>query len=138
MNDCLFCKIIEGEISATKVYEDEKTFAFLDVNPNNIGHTLVVPKTHSRNIFDIKKEDLEPLFDTVQKIAKAIKESLNSDGINIISNNERAAGQLVFHTHVHVIPRIESDGFKSWKGKVSYKEGEADAVAKKIKEKLIG
>jgi len=138
MNDCLFCKIIEGEISATKVYEDKKTFAFLDVNPNNIGHTLVVPKIHSSNIFDIKKEDLKPLFDTVQKIAKAIKESLNSDGINIISNNERAAGQLVFHTHVHVIPRLESDGFKSWKGKVSYKEGEADAIAKKIKEKLIG
>lgn len=137
MKDCLFCKIIAGEIPSHKVYEDENTFVFLDINPTNIGHTLVVPKKHSRNIFDIEKDDLDNVFQTSQKIAKAIKKSLKTDGINIISNNELAAGQLVFHTHIHIIPRLANDGFKHWKGKREYKEGEANSIANKIKEKII-
>ena len=134
--DCLFCKIISGEIPSTKIYEDENTFAFLDINPTNIGHTLVVPKKHSRNIFDIEKKDLEAIYNTSQKIAKAIKNSLNSDGVNIISNNEPAAGQLIFHTHIHIVPRLNTDGFKHWKGKRKYNEGEEVKIANKIKENI--
>ena len=136
MKDCLFCKIIAGEIPSYKIYEDENTFAFLDINPTNIGHTLVVPKKHSKNIFDIEKNDLNNVYQTSKKIATAIKKSLGADGINIISNNELAAGQLVFHTHIHIIPRFDNDGFKHWKGKRGYKNGEADDTVNKIKEKI--
>ncbi|OGD67142.1 hypothetical protein A2442_01965 [Candidatus Campbellbacteria bacterium RIFOXYC2_FULL_35_25] len=136
MKDCLFCKIIKGEIPCTKVYEDEKTLAFLDINPTNIGHTLVIPKNHSRNIFDIKKEDLESVYNTSQRIAQAIKNSLGVDGVNIISNNESAAGQLVFHTHIHIVPRLENDGFRHWKGKRGYEDGEAEETALKIQNDL--
>lgn len=136
MKDCLFCKIISGEIQSTKVYEDNMTFAFLDVNPTNIGHTLVIPKKHSRNIFDIEKEDLEATINSVQKIAIAIKKGLGTDGINIISNNEPMAGQLIFHTHIHIIPRRSDDEFRHWKGKRKYQKGEEEQIAEKIKKSL--
>ncbi len=135
MNDCLFCKIVAGEIPATKIYEDESTLAFLDTNPVNPGDTLVIPKKHSRNIFDIEKEDLLNVTNNIQKVAKAIKEGLNPDGINIISNNEPAAGQVIFHSHTHIVPRFTGDGFKHWKG-TAYEEGEGEKVAKKIKSEL--
>ena len=133
MNDCLFCKIVAGEIPATKIYEDEDTLAFLDANPVNPGHTLVIPKKHSRNIFDIEKEDLLNVTNNIQKVAKAIKEGLSPDGINIISNNEPVAGQVIFHTHIHIVPRFTGDGFEHWKG-TTYDEGEG--VAEKIKARL--
>ncbi len=113
MSDCIFCKIVSGEISAEKVYEDEFTFAFLDINPNNFGHTLVLPKDHFRNIFDMPTEMLSPVYTTTQKIATALR-NIGAEGVNIISNNEPAAGQLVFHAHIHVIPRYANDGFVHW------------------------
>ncbi|MEK7661969.1 MAG: HIT family protein [Patescibacteria group bacterium] len=133
--NCVFCKIIAGEIASTPVYEDEAVFAFLDINPNNPGHTLVVPKNHARNIFDIEESDMKELSARVKKIAKAVKEGVSADGINIAMNNEPAAGQLVFHAHIHVIPRFSNDGYKHWPQK-SYKEGEAEIVAEKIKSHL--
>ena len=133
--DCLFCKIISGEIPATKIYEDETTLAFLDINPVNPGHTLIIPKKHSRNIFDIEKEDLITVTNNIQKIAKAIKKGLNPEGINILNNNEPVAGQIIFHTHFHIIPRFTGDGLKQWKG-TTYSEGESKKVAKEIKAKL--
>lgn len=136
MNDCLFCKIASGEIPATKIYEDENTFAFLDINPTNIGDTLVIPKKHSKNIFDIEKEDLDNVMNSVQKISKAIKKGLDIEGINIINNNEPVAGQIIFHTHFHIVPRVGSDGFKHWQGKRKYEENEAELVAEKIKDSL--
>lgn len=136
MKDCLFCKIIKGEIPSYKVYEDENTFAFLDINPNNIGHTLVVPKKHSRNILDIEKDDLCAVYETSKIIAKAIMKGLKVDGINIISNNEPAAGQLVFHSHVHIVPRLETDGFRHWQGKIKFNEGENIETAKIINENI--
>jgi len=135
MEDCLFCKIIKKEIPITKIYEDKSTLAFLDINPVNPGHTLVIPKKHSRNLFDIEKKDLEELINTVQKISKAIKKGIEADGINIIWNNESSAGQIIFHTHIHIIPRFKNDGLRHWKGKV-YQKNEAEKVAEKIK-KLI-
>src|SRR3989344_9120450 len=136
MENCLFCKIINGEIPSTKVYEDEDIFVFLDINPVNIGHTLVIPKKHSRNILDIEEGDLKNVIMGVQKISQSIKKAVSADGINVMNNNEPVAGQVIFHTHFHVIPRFESDGYKNWKGKTKYVEGEAEQVAEKIRKEI--
>lgn len=130
--DCLFCKIKKGEIPSEKVYEDERVFAFLDIHPINPGHTLVIPKNHFENIHDIPEEEFAAAMKAAKKISTAVKSAVCADGINIGMNNERAAGQLVFHAHVHVIPRHAEDGFQHWKGKRTYKEGEAEEIAKKI------
>lgn len=130
--NCIFCKIIKGEISSQKIYEDKHVFAFLDINPVNIGHTLLIPKTHSQNIFDIKTETLEKIAPVLKKLSLSIKESTGADGINIISNNGGAAGQLVFHLHLHIIPRLSGDGLKHWPGK-NYTEKEMSETAEKIK-----
>lgn len=135
MNDCIFCKIAKGEIPSEKIYEDEHAFAFLDIAPNNPGHTLVIPKTHSRNIFDINENDLRELSVRIKKVATAVKKGVEADGINISMNNEGAAGQIVFHAHIHVIPRFSDDGYKHWP-KIEYKAGEAKRVAEKIKAHL--
>ena len=102
MNDCLFCKIIAGEIPSTKVYEDDTILAFLDIHPTNIGHTLVIPKTHATNLYDTPDTTLAHMATIVKKLSIAIKSSLNADGINIEMNNDSIAGQIIFHTpHPH-------------------------------------
>ncbi|MEE9525038.1 MAG: HIT family protein [Candidatus Woesearchaeota archaeon] len=135
MEDCLFCKIIKGDIPCTKVYENDKVLAFLDIGPVNKGHTLVIPKIHSKNIFDIEEEDLCEVNKVIRKIAPAIKKAVNADGLNIKSSNGAVAGQAIMHFHTHIIPRFEGDGLKLWpQGK--YEEGEADKVAEEIKSNL--
>jgi histidine triad (HIT) family protein len=135
MEDCLFCKIAKGEIPAVKVYENDKVLAFLDIAPVNKGHTLVIPKKHATNIFDIDIEDLDAVSEAVRKIAPALKQALGAGGVNIQSNNGETAGQVVMHSHIHIIPRFPDDGLKLWpQGK--YEEGEDQEVADKIKEKL--
>ena len=135
MNDCIFCKIVSGEIPSEKVYEDEETLAFLDIRPVNKGHTLVIPKKHCGNVFDMPEEAWLSMMRTAQKIAPAIKKAVGAVGMNINTNNERAAGQLVFHAHAHLIPRFENDGYKLWP-QHPYPEGEAKEVAEKIKTSL--
>lgn len=130
--DCIFCKIIAGEIPTTKVYEDEQTFAFLDIHPNSKGHTLVIPKKHTRNILDIEDAECANLFVKAKKIAVVIKEVLGADGINVSMNNEKAAGQLVFHAHVHIIPRYIGVSEFGSRTKYSYKDGEMEEVAQMI------
>lgn len=129
----IFQKIINGEIPCTKIYEDTDVLAFLDIHPNNLGHTLVIPKKHSKNIFDIETEDLEKIIVVAQKVAKAIKSGLGADGVKITINNN--IGQDVFHTHIHVIPRFENDGWQTGRH-LSYKEGEAEKVAEKIRSNI--
>ncbi len=131
-SESIFAKIISREIPAYFVYEDEHTVAFLDIHPSNPGHTLVVPKKLSRNLFDIDEESLTHLMLAVQKVARGVKEGMQADGVNIAMNNEPDAGQIVFHTHVHVIPRFKDDGFKHFP-QGEYKPGEAETVAEKIK-----
>ena len=126
-NDCLFCKIIKGEIPAEKIYEDEYTFAFLDIHPINRGHTLVIPKEHHPNIYSIKEEQYINLMKSVRTLAPKIKEALGADGINIGINNDRAAGQVIFHMHVHIIPRFTGDGHEHWHGN-PYQEGEIATI----------
>ena len=115
--DCIFCKIIAGEIPAYKIYEDNDWLAFLDINPINLGHTLLLPKKHCRNLFDMPVDLLNQMGELLQKLALAVKDGVKADGLNIGWNNEKPAGQLVFHSHIHIIPRFEGDGFTHWKGK---------------------
>lgn len=130
--DCLFCKIVAGAIPSTKVYEDDTVYAFLDIHPVNIGHTLIVPKVHVTNLYDIPSTTLAHMATVAQKLSIAIKKALSADGINIEMNNDPVAGQIIFHTHLHIVPRFEGDGFTHWHGKRDYYEGEAAEVAQKI------
>ncbi|BAM46861.1 HIT family protein [Amphibacillus xylanus] len=115
-HNCIFCKIIAGEIPSAKVYEDEHVFAFLDISQVTKGHTLVIPKAHVKDIYETSDEIASQLFARVPKIAQAIEKSFNPKGINILSNTGEAAGQSVFHLHLHLIPRYdETDGFsQNW------------------------
>jgi histidine triad (HIT) family protein len=106
-SDNIFAKILRGEMHCHKVYEDEHTFVFLDIMPRADGHALVIPKTPSRNIFDAQPEDLAHLIATVQKIARAAKVAFSADGMTVQQFSEQAGGQVIFHTHVHVLPRHE-------------------------------
>jgi histidine triad (HIT) family protein len=137
MDNCIFCKIITGEILAAKIYEDEYALAFLDTNPNNHGHTLVVPKIHAKNILDISEETLVMMMPAVKKVSRAVFGGVGAAGINITMNNEPAAGQVVFHLHIHIIPRFPGDGLKVWTRKVPYKNNEMEQVAEKIKKALV-
>lgn len=132
MNSCLFCKIVSNEVPSTKVYEDDYVLAFLDIHPVNIGHTLVVPKAHHANLYDTPDETLARMVAVARKLSVAIKEALGADGINIEMNNDPVAGQIIFHTHLHIVPRFEGDGFKHWRGARGYREGEASETAQKI------
>lgn len=104
----IFARILRGELPCEKVYEDEATFAFMDIMPRSDGHVLVIPKAAARNMLDIRPEDLSRLMVSVQTIAKAVKSGMAADGLTIQQFNESAGGQVVFHIHVHVLPR--------WKG----------------------
>lgn len=127
--ETIFEKIIKGEIPCDKVYEDEHVLAFLDAFPGARGHTLVVPKKHSRNFINIQEEEIGPLFEAVNKVSNAVKSAMDAEGVFIAMNNE--VGQEVFHTHVHVIPRSKNDGWHMTR-KLEYKDGEAAEVAEKI------
>lgn len=109
MEECLFCKIASGEIPSKKIFENDSTIAFLDINPANKGHTLVAPKNHAETIFDISESDLKEVIATVKKIAQKVKDKMNVDGLNIVQNNGEQAGQIVKHLHFHIIPRHEGD-----------------------------
>jgi histidine triad (HIT) family protein len=110
--DCIFCKIVAGEIPSHKIDEDDKTLAFMDINPWTKGHALVIPKEHSRNIYDADPEDLAAAHKTAQRVAQRMRERLNCDGINTLQSSEPVAMQTVFHTHVHVIPRYSDDSLR--------------------------
>jgi histidine triad (HIT) family protein len=110
--DCLFCKIVAGEIPSHTIDEDDKTLAFMDINPWTRGHALVIPKTHSRNLYDIEPADLAAMHATAQRVARRMRDRLASEGVNILQSSEPIAMQTVFHTHVHVIPRYSDDGLR--------------------------
>ena len=127
----VFKQIIDGELSADKVYEDEKTLAFLSIDPVYKGHTLVIPKTPVENIFDLPKDLEGPLLSSVNLVARAVKKAMGADGIKIVVNNGAAAGQEVFHLHFHVIPFFDKPSKKE-----GYKEGEASEISEKIKKEI--
>lgn len=108
----IFAKILRGEIPAFKVYEDDHTFAFMDVMPQSDGHTLVIPKTQARNFFDIDAQSLARLIESTQRVAKGVQAAFKPDGMRIMQFNESAAGQTVFHIHFHIIPCYEGQEMK--------------------------
>ncbi len=110
MTDCIFCKIIQGEIPTNKVYEDDDVFAFLDTSQATKGHTLLVPKKHVQDIYEYDSELAASVFSRVPKLAKALETAFSeSEGLNIINNNREVAYQTVFHSHIHLIPRYTTD-----------------------------
>ena len=128
-------KILRGEIPSHRVYEDEHTVAFMDVMPQANGHTLVIPKTPSRNILDADPETLARLLPVVQKVAVAAKEAFEADGVTVIQFNEPAAGQTVYHLHFHIIPRIEGQPLKPHSGTME-DQGVLAANAQKLRDAL--
>jgi histidine triad (HIT) family protein len=104
LESCVFCKIAQKEASANVVYENEKVIAFLSIQPINVGHTLVVPKKHYENIYESSEEEVAYLYKIVKKMAHAVKKAVDAEGIRIVQNNGEAAGQVIFHLHVHIIP----------------------------------
>jgi histidine triad (HIT) family protein len=132
MNDCIFCKLINGEIPIYNVYEDKYVLAFLDRTPINPGHTIIIPKKHSETILDTDDETLKKLAIATKKISSAIYESLNLEGFNIVSNQFRVAGQVVPHLHIHIMPRHKDDGVRLW----PTREYESEEVKKEVLEKI--
>jgi histidine triad (HIT) family protein len=107
---CIFCQIRDGQIPSTRVYEDDKTLAFMDINPLNDGHLLVIPKAHAETIFDISPADVTAVAATAKKVAAALRQALHPDGLNLLQANGAAASQVIPHFHLHVIPRWQGDG----------------------------
>lgn len=137
--DCIFCKIINGEIPAAKVYEDDDVYAFLDISQVTKGHTLIIPKTHSKDIYETNEENASTLFARVPKIANAIKKAYRPLGINVLSNTGEAAGQSVFHLHIHLLPRYgEEDGFHTkWQtNSDAYSQKDLATIAKNIQSNI--
>jgi histidine triad (HIT) family protein len=133
----IFEKIIAGKIPSHTIYEDENHFAFLDANPINPGHTLVVPKQAYENMYEIPEDEFSQLMQVVHKLAPQIKAAVSADGINIGINNDPAAGQEVMHLHVHIMPRFVDDNFQHWNGDEPYHDDErGEEVAAMIREKL--
>ena len=131
----IFAKILRGEIPSHRVYEDDDAVAFMDVMPQANGHTLVIPKTPSRNILDAAPQTLSRLLPVVQKVAAAAKEAFEADGVTVMQFNEPAAGQTVYHLHFHVIPRIEGLPLKPHSGTME-DPGVLAANAEKLRKAL--
>jgi histidine triad (HIT) family protein len=136
MEDCIFCKIIRGEIPSFKVYEDEKVYAFEDINPISKGHTLVIPKRHARNLWEIPEEDLKAVHVASKKIMLAIREALRPTGVACLQLNGKGANQVVKHYHLHLVPRMEGAPelpIACWE----LNQGDMDAI-KETAEKIAG
>ena len=132
-DDCIFCKIAAGELPAEIVQEDEHTIAFMDINPWTRGHALVIPRNHSRNLYDAPDEDLEHTVTAAKRLAIRMRDTLGCDGINLLNSCEAAAWQTVFHLHVHVIPRYVDDPLRLPGQPREPEEGELAEVAAKLR-----
>ena len=135
-DDCLFCKMVAGQIPVAKIYEDEVVLSFLDISPISDGHTLVIPKQHFEKLHDCPPELLGRVGSRLGKIAGAVTAAMNSDGYNVLCNNGRAAGQHIEHLHFHIIPRNTGDGlFAQWPV-YKYEQGKIELIAEKIRKNL--
>lgn len=130
---CIFCDIVKGIEKAEILFEDDLTVSFLDIRPLNFGHSLVIPKKHYENFYDVAEKDLNAVVKTTQYLTNAIKSSLNPEGINIISNNGSSAGQTIYHFHFHIIPRFKHDHFTFRPHFKDYTEGSMKEFADKIR-----
>ena len=130
--NCIFCKIVAGQIPCFKLVEDEHTIAFMDINPWTRGHALVIPRNHSRNLYDAPEEDLERTVTAAQRLSLRMRDALGCDGINLLNSCEPAAWQTVFHLHVHVIPRYDDDPLRLPGQPRQPEEGELAEVAAEL------
>ncbi|MDQ0861371.1 histidine triad (HIT) family protein [Bacillus sp. V2I10] len=140
MSGCIFCKIVNGEIPSAKVFENEHVVAFLDISQVTKGHTLVIPKVHKENIYELTPDIARNVFEVVPKIANSIKKQFEPIGMNILNNNGEKAGQSVFHYHIHLIPRYgKGDGFGAvWKTHTEeYTPEDLKQIASSIQEGLL-
>jgi histidine triad (HIT) family protein len=136
MDGCVFCRVVAGEIPATKVYEDDVVLAFLDIGPISDGHTLVIPKRHCAKVHECDPLVLSALAARLGKIAKAVVEAMDADGYNVLANNGSAAGQVVEHLHFHIIPRKTGDGVLTQWPSYRYAKGRMDEIAARIRGNL--
>lgn len=135
-DNCIFCKIANGEIPSATIYEDDTFRAILDLGPANAGHTLILPKDHFADVTELDEAVAAKILPLGAKIGKAMKASLGCDGFNLVQNNGKAAGQTVFHFHMHVIPRYDSDADMVTWTPGSYAEGDLEKTAEKIRQAL--
>lgn len=132
MDNCIFCKIISGDIPSSVVYEDEDFKVILDVAPAAKGHAIILPKKHFADLFELNEDVAKKVLPVARKVAAAMKEELKCDGINLLQNNGQAAGQSVFHIHFHLIPRYNGDNVKIPWVPGKYEDGEAKELASRI------
>ena len=136
-NQCPFCSIAGGNVSASMVYQDSSVLAFMDLNPVNVGHTLVVPRGHWENIHEIPEAILAEVIAAVKRVSDAVKKTIGANGIKVIQLNGRAAGQVVFHLHFHVIPIVGATGKAAVQhGRIMSERRELDETAQKIRKNL--
>ena len=136
MENCIFCKIVKGEIDSKKIYEDEKVLAFLDITPISKGHLLIIPKKHFENIYEIENSYLKEIISVAKIIAESLKKSLNAGSVNILHASGKDAQQSVFHFHIHLVPRYKNDGIDIWP-KSDYKELNLDEIKNKITKEIL-
>ncbi len=135
--NCIFCKIVNKEIPSSKVYEDKHHLAFLDIAPVNKGHTLLIPKQHYEDLFDMPEDMLALTGSILKKLSAAVMKGVKADGVNVGVNNKSAAGQIVFHAHFHIIPRFNQDGLKAWPHKKYENVDEMGTYKDKIQMQLL-
>lgn len=132
-DDCIFCKIAAGEIPSRKIYEDSDLIAIMDLNPTSKGHSLIIPKEHCTNIYDIDEDIVAKVMKTAKKLATKMTVALNCDGFNLLQNNGETAGQTMFHFHMHLIPRYKDADNNMLKfTSVSFSDEEMDAIRDQI------
>lgn len=139
MDNCIFCKIVNGEIPSAKVFENDEVLAFLDISQVTKGHTLIIPKKHCENVFELDEQTAQAIFKEVPKVANAIKKTFQPQGLNLLQNNGKAADQSVFHFHIHLLPRYgEEDGFSAnWKvNGDKYQSEDFSIMAKEINKNI--
>lgn len=137
MENCVFCKILAGNIPSTTVYEDDDFKAIMDISPATKGHIIIIPKKHVANIYEMDDDMASKVLIVAKKIAGAIKDELQCAGLNIIQNNGEVAGQTVFHYHMHIIPRSQGDTVKVTWEPGSYQDGEASRIASALKKRIL-
>lgn len=134
--DCVFCKVVSGQIPSVKIYENDKVLAFLDIGPISEGHTLVIHKQHTTSVANTAPSMMQELAEVLPRLSKAVQKAMDADGYNVLCNNGAAAGQVVEHLHFHIIPRKMNDGvFNRWPS-FQYPQGRAEELVQKIIQNL--
>jgi histidine triad (HIT) family protein len=136
MQDCVFCRIVKGEIPSARIFESNSAIAFLDVAPAAKGHALVIPKKHFETLFDVPEKDLREIIVAVKNVASAVVDAAEADGFNIIQSNGVSAGQVIPHVHFHIIPRKQGDELSFEWGHIELDKEELEALREKVKNRI--